>query len=1536
MIDCKKLIHPFKNDPGTSQRDRIDPELLNSKTSIDNRSLADLLDFFVQLSRHIQYYDEHLQISDWQPFFSSSLPFILATIAKYNKKETDVKFRAYRKRFLKHPSKRGLYLILRSLFVLIKRIDRWQQQVSGKDTALEPVMESLMKGKLGTALKLLISYANAATNKFGTKAIDFTGIAANPVWGLTPADLAKEDTSYLAAGNTYYKKLIGLYKNIDQLLQTFQDALQLFSNAADMGLALSLLPLKKELQENHPPHLALLFSFLSLFKHLQDDLNSFSKKHLDFFYKQVLQLKPKAAQPDRAHLVIEIQRQLDKYLLKKGTAFKDGKDALKADIIFDSDEEIVVNKTKVKDQRTLFLQQAPVRFSSQRQDCKTFSVVEGVHIAPDATMADGIDKPFTDPSASRATLGAKWSKYHDPENNFLYPYPAARLGFVMASPVLYLQEGKRTITITIPCQVLNNYCVSQQPIKNVANPCCDDKSEAGLRSSISVPPPPPVQSQNSCLPLFPSPVFFQQVKTTLLNTFYYVNRPIIAALVKKGISTVLQKKLEELLVIHFKRPGKANFAAGEQEDPDLCYCGRDEYNFETTLTATEYNNRFTLVEQEIMKDEIYPRKAMNVLFSGEQGWLKPSNDQLMLDLKNFNVTTGHFTLEIIATILPEQDKIGFYNADLLKEDLQTELPLVKVELDDKIKFEIPADSCREKNAACCERPFENKTQQVSLYHFFRDVRASAATTINVEVCGLKNFVVQNDESLQDVNAPVYPFGTRPDVIDFDIKKPAPPLNALGNANLIGPNFYIGSREILLKQWDRICVNINWKDLPISFFDYYKGYVKQGTQFGLDKNRFLINIAVLEDGTWKRELQHTAPATTNVTIMSQAYHDRRLFDNNNFPICNPVAGQQTIFLKKEFFPLSQRYKLNKTKADRYEVSTRDGFIRMNLQVQDFCAKEYSYVLARQMMALGKLPDGKIEGAIYYDQFSGNLIVFDTNTIKSEMNAAGNLAEKVRSNVNDPGRIAARSGISGVISATNADAIRKILANAPFGDNLKIDVISLKTEITDVKDIISNSDKFQAVIPNEPWTPIMKSIALDYTATATAANIDLIHLYPYAGTYKTEELEQGAMLFPSFCDEGNFYIGLEALIPGESLSMLLQFAEATADSESEREQPVWYYLENNRWKLLRKGFEIIADATNGLTTSGIVKFSIPGNISNNNTILPGSLYWLRVSMPCNTAAVSELMGIYAQAMSVTFTNADENDKLRLDTALPAGSISKLQDADSSVSGILQPYDSFGGSRPEGEGHFYVRVSELLRHKNRGIQKFDYERLVLEYFPSIYRTKCINHTYGLNAHLYVNDFTIAPGYVVVAVIPDMTKLKAAGSFAPKVPVSMIENIEIMLRRIISPFVRLKVMNPRYEKVNLCIRVKLLPDKDEVYYKEQLSIDIRNFLAPWAIGEYKKLSFGQPVYRSDIIGFLETRDYIDYIIELHLVHDELNLATLSIAGNIEMVEPITARSILIAGSVDVCIDDPGCETWCQCLRRNCCNHEPVPVRETEPVIIL
>ena len=268
------------------------------------------------------------------------------------------------------------------------------------------------------------------------------------------------------------------------------------------------------------------------------------------------------------------------------------------------------------------------------------------------------------------------------------------------------------------------------------------------------------------------------------------------------------------------------------------------------------------------------------------------------------------------------------------------------------------------------------------------------------------------------------------------------------------------------------------------------------------------------------------------------------------------------------------------------------------------------------------------------------------------------------------------------------------------------------------------------------------------------------------------------------------------------------------------------------------------------------------------------------------------------------------------------------------LVQPYDSFGGLIPEGEGHFYLRVSELLRHKGRSIQKFDYERLALEAFPQLFKAKCINHSFALNAHEYFNDFPVAPGYVLLAVIPDMNQLKAAQSFEPRVPVSILDDIQEYFKKRSSPFVRFRAMNPRYEKIQFCLKVQLYIGKDENYYKEKLKQDLRELLAPWAVGQYDKLAFGQCVSRSEIIRFLESRDYIDYVLDLRMKHE--------FPGSPEVTDkvcPKTPRSILIAGDIDICIPEKKCEAWQtdqQGKPVNRCMNPKIPIADYCPDIIV
>lgn len=566
----------------------------------------------------------------------------------------------------------------------------------------------------------------------------------------------------------------------------------------------------------------------------------------------------------------------------------------------------------------------------------------------------------------------------------------------------------------------------------------------------------------------------------------------------------------------------------------------------------------------------------------------------------------------------------------------------------------------------------------------------------------------------------------------------------------------------------------------------------------------------------------------------------------------------------------------------------------------------------MTAQGKLPQDTVNGAVYYAPGTTSPMTFDANQIKTQIEDAFNLSVEVKREVSDPiggDGIQENVGILGNIPAGNANRIRTILRPPIIlipGENLVNESIALHATLDAVNKKIDDIKKFAAVIPPEPWTPTINLFEIGYVAVATIREIDMIHLYPFAGTYKQEEIELQPPLFPTFCDEGNLFLGLNDLVPGNNLNILFQLAEATSDSESVKAEVSWYYLDSNTWKTLRTGFEVLDDGSLDLTRSGIIKFALPSNMTKDNTVMPGNLHWIKASVNRNSRSVSETTGIHPQAMLAMFSHTPGNDTLRLDKPLPKGTVGKLNTADASVKTVQQPYETFGGRLPESEGPFYIRVSELLRHKGRAIQPWDYERLTLEQFPELYKVKCISHSFALDANKYKNDFPYAPGYVVLAVIPDLYKLKAGLSFEPKAPVSVLEKVEAFIRKRTSPFVRFKARNPIYEKVNFCIRVQLIKGKDENYYKEKLKEDLRHFLAPWAVGIFSKLSFGECVYRSEIIRFLETTRYVDFITDLRMGKDgELP------GPNIHRVCPDTPRSILIAGDIEVCIEKPECIDW-------------------------
>ena len=115
------------------------------------------------------------------------------------------------------------------------------------------------------------------------------------------------------------------------------------------------------------------------------------------------------------------------------------------------------------------------------------------------------------------------------------------------------------------------------------------------------------------------------------------------------------------------------------------------------------------------------------------------------------------------------------------------------------------------------------------------------------------------------------------------------------------------------------------------------------------------------------------------------------------------------------------------------------------------------------------------------------------------------------------------------------------------------------------------------------------------------------------------------------EGSLFIGLTELVPGRTLSLLFQVAEATANPAQEITDMKWWYLADNEWIELKKDVDVIEDETRDLTTSGLIQFSLPQQISNRNTtILPADKHWLRVTLGKGVAGVANTVAIHSQAV------------------------------------------------------------------------------------------------------------------------------------------------------------------------------------------------------------------------------------------------------------------------------------------------------------------
>ena len=666
---------------------------------------------------------------------------------------------------------------------------------------------------------------------------------------------------------------------------------------------------------------------------------------------------------------------------------------------------------------------------------------------------------------------------------------------------------------------------------------------------------------------------------------------------------------------------------------------------------------------------------------------------------------------------------------------------------------------------------------------------------------------------------------------LNARKPFYPFTTLP---AIGSNFTIINEEVFSKKWTSTHVTIKWQNTPLNFNEHYKAYDKS---FAVNASKnWLMQITGTSENnaaTYSaRSLAENTPSDTAPAITTTPFSGI-----SGIPFARSFSGIE-LSLIADF---TQILDLTSYNTLYNSIVTGDNYFKAKIYLEE----NKQWIPKQNVDLFQKQQD------FFYTKFSVN-----------------NTSDK------------------------HSEGIRMSLLN-DFLHSLYPTIYALALSSNDPK----------VLIPNQPYTPFAEYIELNYEAEDELNLMDglypdqkkslhLYHVAPFGereehislgkNTTFRHESSSVCSLIPKYGTGGELLIGIKDARLLQQIALLFQFLEGSENplitSGNQQDVIEWSILCSNYWKKLDTS-SLIADPTQNFLQSGIVKLIIPENATNDNTLMPPGLFWIRVKTRERFDAFCKVIGIAAQAAVATFDNRG-NDISHLSAGLPADTITKMVNRSVYVKTVSQPYNSFGGKVPETQEEYYLRVSERLRHKNRAVNLWDYEHLVLQRFPEIFKIKCLNHTCDCSY--------LSGGNVSIVVIPNTQRKNVFDTFQPRVSSATLLNISGYLSKLNSLHVKTHVINPDYEEVKVSLEVKFKQGYDVPYHLNQLNKDIQKYLSPWAFEVIQKIKFGTVLYRSELIDYIDELPYVDYVTNVNISHN----------GNhqLRQCEPSGPKAILVS----------------------------------------
>lgn len=477
---------------------------------------------------------------------------------------------------------------------------------------------------------------------------------------------------------------------------------------------------------------------------------------------------------------------------------------------------------------------------------------------------------------------------------------------------------------------------------------------------------------------------------------------------------------------------------------------------------------------------------------------------------------------------------------------------------------------------------------------------------------------------------------------------------------------------------------------------------------------------------------------------------------------------------------------------------------------------------------------------------------------------------------------------------------IQPNAGFGLQLYPKVINAAALYNANFIINSSTIASQALPANQPYTPLVKTFACNYTAETNYVFDGSKNNYPlecfyYAPfqNYKIYDTTNGVAventtiasvatntnalpLFPSFNAQGQLLIALQNVIAPSELSLYIELTSDNNPPETAIELS-YYYLSSTGWKTL----PILADTTNHIFCSGIITFNIPEDISQSHTTISGSDFWISIATQNQPDAFAQTTFLKANGFKVARVLSDVQTSVT--PYIDANSITGSQTKIPELSATTQPFPSFGGKASETVFHRNKRISTRLKTKGRLITSQDYFNTIRLQFSEIYFSKTIYNPKTKTTLTYV--------------VKKVDAATDANAFLPLVSTCYILNIQNYIKAHVSAFVNTEVSNFEIGYLKITADIQISNNSEPSGIAKTINNGINLFLSPWILSEQEQITINEGLSTAQLATFITSYDEV-----VGLNHISLQLGTKDVTtgaiiyGDAQQdIYPTTASVLLV-----------------------------------------